>query len=54
MCVLGGGGGGGVRMRRTGTKLNVEMIRHGSCEDTRAECHTYGFKTEIGMTIIVG
>ena len=29
--------------------INVGMIRHASCEDTKEDCQTYGL-TEIGMT----
>ena len=35
---------------RTGTKIiNVGMIRHASCKDTREECQTHRL-TEIGAT----
>ena len=46
---MGGGGGMGAYLKNRDQIINIGMIRHGSCEDTRAECQTYGL-TEIRTT----
>ena len=46
VCVCVGGGGGGAYLKNRDQIINVGLIRHASCEDTRAECETYGL-TEI-------
>ena len=43
------GGGEGAYVKNWDQIVNIGMIRHGSCEDTRTECQTYGL-TEIGTS----
>ena len=40
---------GGVYVKNRDQIVNVGMIRHGSCDETRAECQTYGL-TDIATT----
>ena len=53
VCVGGWAEGGVAYFENRDQTINDGMIRHARCEDTRAECQTYGLKLKLGRLLMV-